>query len=72
MEDDGSLGTGFWLKLCGTIIGLGIAGLIFFILITDVWYAWGFMAALIFVGAVLGTGIYIADRRKQREYEELA
>jgi hypothetical protein len=71
-EDDGThLGAKFWLMIIGGTIGLAIAALIFFLFIDVIWYAWGFVGALLVVFLVVGAIGYIHDRRAQKRYEEL-
>ncbi|HEY7731417.1 MAG TPA: hypothetical protein VH950_10985 [Gaiellaceae bacterium] len=60
------LGFGFWLKMAGVIVLVGIACLIFFLLLDVAWAAWGGFGALLAVGAVLLLIAWIYDRRNAR------
>jgi hypothetical protein len=68
--DDG-LGGKFWLGLMGIIVGIGVGGLILFLLIDAAWYRWGAIGALIFSFLLIGLIAWIHDRREQKEYEDL-
>ena len=50
MEDDGSFGTGFWLKVFGTVIGIGIAIFLILIFIHGMFARWGFIGGMIVFG----------------------
>ncbi|HET7855906.1 MAG TPA: hypothetical protein VFL41_05565 [Gaiellaceae bacterium] len=65
------LGAGFWLKMLGLILLGGIAAMLMFFLIDAAWYRWGALGALLFFFVVIGGIAYIADRRRQREYDDL-
>ena len=60
-----------WLGLAATVIGLGIAALIFFLLLDIAWVAWGAFGALLAVGAVLLLFAWFYDKRQERRYAEL-
>ena len=70
MNEDGSLGGKFWAKTVGAIIVIGIAAMIFFILIGNVWARGGFLGVLILVFGTFLVIAYISDRRKIKESEE--
>jgi hypothetical protein len=59
-------GFGFWLKMAGVIVLIGIACLVFFLLLDVAWAAWGGFGALLAVGAVLLLVAWIYDRRNAR------
>ncbi len=65
------LGKNFWWKTVGIVIGLGVLGLIGMLLFTGLIARFGVIAALIIVFAILMAIAYRADRKKQREYDEL-
>jgi hypothetical protein len=65
------LGAGFWLKAIGVVFAIGIAGLVVFLIIGWAWYAWGFIGAFLFVGAVLAVIAWIFDRSRAKRYEDL-
>jgi hypothetical protein len=60
------LGFSFWLKTAGVIVLVGIACLVFFLLLDVAWAAWGGFGALLAVGAVLLLVAWIYDRRNAR------
>ena len=63
------MGGRFWLTVVGSVIGLCIAGFLFFTLFAKAWEAWGALAALI-VAMLLVYGIaYLVDRRATRNRE---
>ena len=71
MEDDGSFGTGFWLKVFGTVIGIGIAIFLILIFIHGMFARWGFIGGMIVLAVVLIVISWISDKRdakKDREY----
>ena len=65
------LGAGFWLKMIGVVVAIGIAGLVVFLFITTAWYAWGFLGMFLFVVAVLAVFAWIYDRSHARRYDDL-
>jgi hypothetical protein len=70
-DDDTKLGGKFWLMVIGATIALGIGALILFVLVDVIWYAWGFVGALLAVFLVIGLIGWIMDRRAQQRYEDL-
>jgi hypothetical protein len=63
------MGGRFWVGMLATIIAVGIAVGILFLLIGAAAVAWGFFGAMV-VFAALALGIaWIYDRRKQMEYD---
>jgi hypothetical protein len=70
-DDDNGLGGKFWLMVIGATIALGIGALILFVLVDIVWYAWGFVGALLAVFLVIGLIGWIMDRRAQQRYDRL-
>ena len=71
-DDEGTgLGAKFWLGLIGATLALAIGGLILFLIVGAVWYAWGFLGTLLVLFAVTAGFGYVHDRRAQRRYERL-
>jgi len=70
VNEDGSLGGKFWAKAVGLIIVIGIAAMIFFILIGNAWARFGFLGVLVLVFGTFLVIAYISDRRKIKESEE--
>jgi len=67
MEDEQvKLGSRFWLPLIGLIVGIGIAGLVLFLIFGRVWYTWGVLGALVFLFACVLLFAWIVDRRDRR------
>jgi undecaprenyl pyrophosphate phosphatase UppP len=69
VEDE--LGKNFWWKTVGIVVGLGLLGLIGFVIFTDLIYRFGVIAALIIVFGILMVIAYRSDKKKQRQYDEL-
>lgn len=63
---------GFWLKLFGAIIVFGIVGLIVMAFIGAAWYAFGALGTFLLIAGIALLFAWIYDRRKAREYEDLA
>lgn len=59
----------FWWKSAGIIVGLGVLGLIGFLIFNRLAYRLGMVAAFIIVFLILMAVAYRSDRKKQREYE---
>jgi hypothetical protein len=70
MEDDGSLGGKFWLKVAGIVIACGVGAAIVFIVLGAAWAKWGAFGAIIFFGAILLGYAWIYDRRQTRPYDD--
>jgi uncharacterized membrane protein HdeD (DUF308 family) len=70
INEDGSLGGKFWAKVVGVIILIGIAAMIFFIIVGNVWARSGFLGVLVVVFGAFLLIAYFSDRRKQKEAEE--
>lgn len=62
---------GLWLKFAGLSLAIGIAAMIFFLLINRAVYAWGFFGALVAFGAVLLLFGWLYDRRQEQRYADL-
>jgi hypothetical protein len=56
--------------MVGVIVGVGIAAMIFFLVISAAFVAWGALGALVFFALVLLGIAWWFDRRKQAQYEE--
>src|SRR3954470_24348261 len=59
------LGGSFWLGLLGICVGAVVAGAILFVLFGWAWSAFGFIGALIVLGALAVGFAYVHDRREQ-------
>jgi hypothetical protein len=66
------VGGRFWLTLFGICIGLGVGAFLLFWLLGTVWYSWGLLAMLIFVGAAALLFGWTVDRRDEKARRELA
>jgi hypothetical protein len=65
-EDDEGLGAGFFLKIAGVVVAIGIGVMIIFLIFSRAVYAWGFFGAFIVLGAVLCLFAWLSDRRNAR------
>ncbi len=71
MEDDGSFGAGFWLKVFGTILGVGLAIALILLFMGNVFARWGLIGGMLVFGAILLVLSWISDKRdakKDREF----
>jgi hypothetical protein len=64
------MGAKFWLGFIGVTIGLGVAGLVLWLLIDAAWYRWGFLGMFLFFSAVVLFIGWLIDRRNARDYED--
>jgi hypothetical protein len=58
-------------KMIGVIVAIGIAVFALWMLVDMAWYLWGGMAALIFAYLLVFLLVYVMDRRKIKESEDL-
>jgi len=58
-------------KLIGVIVAIGIALFALWLLVDMAWYLWGGMAALIFAFLLVFLVVYVLDRRKVKESENV-
>jgi Flp pilus assembly protein TadB len=67
MEDEqGNLGSRFWLPIFGLIVAGGIGAFLLFLLVDGLWYRYGALGALFFLmGGLLLFG-WLYDRRQTR------
>jgi uncharacterized membrane protein len=63
------LGFGFYARLAGITVAIGIACLILMLIFTRALYAWGVFGVLLALGAVLLLAGWLTDRRAQRRYQ---
>jgi hypothetical protein len=61
---DRAVGARGWLGLAAIVIGFAIGLFVLFILIDLAVYAWGFLGALLAIGAILLLIAWIYDRRQ--------
>jgi Kef-type K+ transport system membrane component KefB len=66
------LGARFWLGLLGICVGAVVVGAILFLLFGWAWSTFGFIGALIVLGALAIGFAYIHDRREQNRRRGLA
>jgi hypothetical protein len=64
--DDNGLGAGFFFKIAGLVIAVGVAALIVFAIFWRAAYAFGFFGGFIIIGSVLVLLGWIYDRRNAR------
>ena len=65
------LGFKFWASIVGIAIGLGLAGLILFMVFGWAWYAWGFFGAFVFFSVVAIAIAWVFDKREARRHREM-
>ena len=65
--DDG-LGKGFWLKLMGGILLVGLAIFVGFVIFDKLLWGLGFFGALLFIVAILVVVAWLYDRHQQTSY----
>jgi hypothetical protein len=63
IESDGSLGFGFYAKLAGAVLAVGIGVFIVFLIFSRAVVAWGFFGAFLVIGLLLLAFGWIYDRR---------
>jgi len=59
------------LKILGILVAIGIGGVVLWLLVDMAWYLWGGLAALIFAFLLVFLLVYLVDRRKIKESEDL-
>jgi hypothetical protein len=70
MDDEG-FGFGFWAKIAGVMIAIGIAVWVVVLIISRALYAWGLLGMFLALTVILlGIG-WFADRREARKRAEL-
>lgn len=60
-----------YLKLAAVLVLGAVAGFVGFLLLDLVWWAFGGLAAMLAVLALIFGLIYVLDRRKVKEFEQL-
>ena len=58
-------------KILGILVVIAIGGFLLWQLIDMAWYLWGGLAALVFAFLLVFLVVYIVDRRKIKETENL-
>jgi bacteriorhodopsin len=66
------LGAKFWVVLLAIVVGVVVAGIVFAMLFSWAWYAWGFLGACLVLSLMLVTFGYAYDRREQSRRKRLA
>jgi hypothetical protein len=69
--DDGP-GAKFWFGMVGVVVACGVGAFLLFFLIGAAWYRWGAIGTLLVFSAVLLLWAWIYDRRKKKQWAELA
>ena len=64
------MGRSFWWKTIGIVVGLGVLGLLSFLIFNRVIYRFGAIGALLIVFGILMVFAYRADHKKVQEYED--
>jgi hypothetical protein len=65
-DEDEGLGAGFFLKIAGVCVGVGIIVMILFLIFWRAVYAWGFFGSFLALAAVLCLFGWLYDRRNPR------
>jgi hypothetical protein len=68
---DRPVGGRFWLGTAATIIGVGIAVGILFLIVGAALFAWGVLGAFVVFGGIALGIAWIYDKRRQAEYDSL-
>ena len=63
------MGGRFWLGLIATVIGVGIAVGILFLLVGATLVAWGVFGALVFFAVIALAIAWLYDKRQQTQYD---
>ena len=63
------MGGRFWLGLIATVIGVGIAVGILFLLVGAALVAWGVFGALVFFAVIALAIAWLYDKRQQTQYD---
>ena len=58
-------------KIVGILVVIAIGGFVLWQLIDMAWYLWGGLAALVFAFLLVFLVVYIVDRRKIKETQDL-
>jgi hypothetical protein len=66
--ETGGLGARFWLTFAAGTVALGIAAVLVFVLFGAVWYAWGFVGAVIAFVVIASGLMYLSDRRARSRW----
>jgi hypothetical protein len=64
------LGTHFWWKTAGLVVGIGVLLLLGFLIFNGLYYRLGAVGAFVVISAVAIAFGYRSDKKKQREYDE--
>ncbi len=59
------------LKIVGILVAIGLGGVLLWVLVDMAWYLWGGLAALVFAFLLVFLLVYLLDRRKIKESEDL-
>jgi membrane protein implicated in regulation of membrane protease activity len=65
-NDEEGLGFGFYAKLVGICLAVGLAAFVILLLIARAAYAWGFLGAFAIFSLILLAIAWIYDRRQAR------
>jgi hypothetical protein len=59
------------LWLFGLIVAGGVGAMVIFLVLDAAWARWGAVGAMIFVIVVIGSVVWVLDRRAVKQYDEL-
>ncbi len=67
--DDGGIGKTYWWKMVGIVVGLGVLGLLGFVIFDRLAYRFGIVGAFLVSFGILMAIAYRHDKKKQSEYD---
>jgi len=68
---EGELGKRFWWKTVGIVIGLGLLGLVGFLVMNRLVYRFGVIGGLVVIFGILMVVMYRHDKKEQHKYDDL-
>jgi len=68
---EGELGKRFWWKTAGIVIGLGLLGLVGFLIMNRLVYRFGVIGGLVVIFGILMVIMYRHDKKEQHKYNDL-
>jgi hypothetical protein len=68
---EGELGKRFWWKTAGIVIGLGLLGLVGFLIMNRLVYRFGVIGGLVVIFGILMVIMYRHDKKEQHKYDDL-
>ena len=66
-DQDTGLGFGFYLRVAGVCVLLGLVGFVIALLSVRALIAWGILGFFVFLAVVIFAGAWLVDRRRQAD-----